>query len=187
MRMILMLLEFRAKNYKSFREELVFSMAPKPIRDLSFSVLRKKIGSKKYKALCSSVLFGANASGKSNALSSVDTFKSIVLRGNIRNSNENKSNASACFLELIPNCFDSGRNPISFRIRFIERGFLFEYGFDADVGGYMDQGYPRRIAFEELIVNEALVFTRFEKIEFGSFKTVAGLLDDDFEENKEIS
>jgi hypothetical protein len=72
--MIIMILEFMAKNCRSFREELVFSMAPKPIRDLS----------------------------------------------------------------------------------------------------------------EELKANEALMFSRDEKVEFGSFKTIAVLLDDGFKKNEQV-
>ena len=46
-----MLLEFKAKNYKSFKEELVFSLVPAPKqKGLDYSILEEKIGRKTYKA-----------------------------------------------------------------------------------------------------------------------------------------
>ena len=92
-----MLLEFRAKNYKSYKDELVFSMLPAPRqKGLDYSVLKQKIGTVTYKALCSAILYGPNASGKTNIIGAMDTFKSIVLRGNIHNGIERDSpNAAA--------------------------------------------------------------------------------------------
>jgi hypothetical protein len=165
---IFMLLEFRATNYRSFREELVFSMKPTKIRDKSYSVLRENSGSKKFSALCSAVIFGPNASGKSNLIGAMENFKSIVLRGHIRNGDGNKQNASACFLELIPNCFDVEHEPISFSITFLDAGTLLAYKFSIDVGGFMESGYPRRIIDEELKVNGKLIFKRGSELEFGS-------------------
>ncbi len=54
-----MLLEFRAKNYKSFRDELVFYLLPAPKQTgLDYSLLNTKIGSDEYKCLCSAVIYG---------------------------------------------------------------------------------------------------------------------------------
>ena len=100
-----MLLEFRASNFKSFKEELVFSLIPAAKqKGLDYSILTKKIGKKTYKAICSSVIYGPNASGKTNVISAMDVFKAIVLRGNINNEEEtNSPNYAAYLLELIPN------------------------------------------------------------------------------------
>ena len=100
-----MLLEFRVTNYKSFKDELIFSLIPAPKqKGLDYSVLSENAGKKNYKGLCSAVIYGPNASGKTNIVGAMDTFKSIILRGNIRNA-EDKSlpNAAATALELIPN------------------------------------------------------------------------------------
>ena len=60
-----MLLEFKAKNYKSFSEEMVFSMTPAPKqKGLDYSVLTETAESKEYKGLCSAIIYGPNASGK---------------------------------------------------------------------------------------------------------------------------
>lgn len=59
-----MLFEFNTKNFKPFKEEMTFSMVPAPKqKGLDYSVLSEKIGSKIYKGLCSSVIYGPNASG----------------------------------------------------------------------------------------------------------------------------
>ncbi|HQQ68332.1 MAG TPA: AAA family ATPase, partial [Candidatus Cloacimonadota bacterium] len=82
-----MLLEFKMKNYKSFKDECVFSMkvAPKQ-KGLDYSILSEKIGRNVHKALSSAVIYGPNASGKTNIIGAMETFKQIVLRGNIRNA-----------------------------------------------------------------------------------------------------
>ncbi|GER67431.1 hypothetical protein BpJC7_25960 [Weizmannia acidilactici] len=79
-----MLLEFKIKNYKSFLDELVFTMVPAPKqKGLDYSILKEKIGLKVYKGLSSAVIYGPNASGKTNLIGAMEVFKAIVLRGNI--------------------------------------------------------------------------------------------------------
>ena len=66
--------------------------------------MKTQTGRKEYKGLCLTVIYSPNASGKTNIIGAMDTFKSIVLRGNIRNdANDNEPNAAAGTLELIPN------------------------------------------------------------------------------------
>ena len=99
-----MLLEFKTKNYKCFKDEAVFSMTPAPKqKGLDYSLLSQTAGKKDYTALCSSVVYGANAAGKSNIVSAVQTFKSIIIHGNINNVPGNFPNAAENTLELIPN------------------------------------------------------------------------------------
>ena len=57
-----MLLEFKAINYKSFREELIFSMIPAPKqKGLDYSILKEKVGKYIYKGLSSAIIYGSNA------------------------------------------------------------------------------------------------------------------------------
>ena len=52
-----MLLEFRAKNYRSFKDEFVFSLIPDTgKKDLEYSILQKNINGKEYILLLSMVL-----------------------------------------------------------------------------------------------------------------------------------
>lgn len=133
-----MLLEFRTSNYKSFKDELVFSLTPAPKqKGLDYSILEETIGKKTYKGLCSAIIYGPNASGKTNIIGAMDTFKSIVLRGNIRNDNDKSDpNAAAGTLELIPNSSSQNNLPVSFAVKFISEERLIEYSFTVDLGAF---------------------------------------------------
>ena len=155
-----MLLEFKTKNYKSFVEEMCFSMTPAPKqKGLDYSILSGKAGSKLYKGLCCAVIYGPNASGKTNLIGAMDTFKAIVLRGNVKNSDVVSPNLAASFLELVPNC-NKQPTPTSFSIRFIDEDLLLEYSLTVDLGSFMVKDYARKIIEEKLSVNEKQVFIR---------------------------
>ena len=80
-----MLLEFKIKNFKSFKEETSFKMIPAPkIKDLEYSLINKKVKGNIIKALPVAVIYGPNASGKTNIISAMDVFRSIILKGNIK-------------------------------------------------------------------------------------------------------
>ena len=157
-----MLYEFRAKNFKSFRDEVIFSMKPAPKqKGLDYSVLKKCVGTKQTKALCSAVIYGANASGKTNLISAMDAFKSIVLAGSIRNGNGPVgSNPAANLLELIPNCNADKREPVSFAIEFYNEGEVFSYSLAINLGYFLERDFDREIQTEELKVNGAVIFKR---------------------------
>ena len=100
-----MLLEFKTKNYKSFAGEMTFSLTPAPKqKGLDYSVMVEHAGSKDYKGLCSAVIYGPNASGKTNVIGAMDTFKAVVMRGSVKNTDAFISpNVASSSLELIPN------------------------------------------------------------------------------------
>lgn len=188
-----MLLEFRTKNYKSFRDELVFSMVPAPKqKGLDYSVLHQKVGRKVQRALCSAVLYGPNASGKTNIIGAMDTFKCIILRGNIRNDDDKSSpNKAAHRLELIPNVSLAAPEPVSFSIRFITDDMVVSYSFAADLGKFLDTTYHRRILQETLSVNDNMIFQRDTALAFGNLRVIQRYLPDTLEANlkgaKELS
>ena len=155
-----MLLEFKTKNYKSFVDEMVFSMTPAPKqKGLDYSVFSMRAGSRSYKGLSTAVIYGPNASGKTNVIGAMDAFRSIVLRGNIRNADVVPPNAAASALELVPNC-NGVKAPTEFSIRFLDAGLVVEYSVRVDLGSFMDTEYPRKILEEKLTVNEKQVFLR---------------------------
>lgn len=182
-----MLLEFRTKNYKSFKDELVFSLMPAPKqKGLDYSILEETLGKKVYKGLSSAVIYGPNASGKTNIIGAMDTFKSIVLRGNIRNDDDkNDPNAAATALELIPNNSNESTDPVSFAIKFIADGMLVEYSFSADLGKFLDIDYKRKVLSETLTINDSLIFSRNDRLEFDALDAIQGLLVNAFEQNAE--
>lgn len=184
-----MLLEFKVKNYKSFKEEAVFSMIPaQKQKGLDYSILNEKIGSSNYKALSSAVIYGPNASGKTNLISAIDTLKTIVLKGNIFNSTARSvSNPAASELELIPNIDNVGAEPVRFAIKFIESNILFEYELEVYLGEFLSNGYERKIKFEQLSVNNNILFTREERIKFGELKKTKKYLNKTFLDNIDVA
>ena len=157
-----MLLEFKMKNYKSFKDECVFSMkvAPKQ-KGLDYSILTEKIGKNIYKGLSTAVIYGPNASGKTNIIGAMETFRQIVLRGNIRNGEVKDSpNAASSALELIPNNSLDSAEPVDFSITFVDQGLLFEYAISLDLGRFLEREHKRSVLEERLRINDTTVFTR---------------------------
>lgn len=163
-----MLLDFRFGNYKSFCDTSSFSMlaAPKQ-KGLDYSLCnvsyKSAVTSKKLslKGLCSSVIYGPNAAGKTNVVGAMDAFRSIILRGNIKNNNESNSpNHASSLLELIPNNRLTQSKPVEFSIDFFEYGLRIQYRIVIDLGYFLDSEYERKIIIEELIINDSQVFIR---------------------------
>lgn len=182
-----MLLQFKTENFKSFLDEMNFSMTPAPKqKDLEYSILEHKIGNKTYKGLCSAIIYGPNASGKTNVISAMDVFKEIILKGNIRNSDELRSpNISEGKLELIPNNLNKCPKPTKFYIRFVEGDLLVEYELNIDLGLFLDRNYQRKIKFESLRINDKTIYERTDKIEFFNLKSIEKYLINEFRENEE--
>ena len=180
-----MLLEFKTKNYKSFVEETKFSMlaAPKQ-KGLDYSLCEEKIKGKKIKGLCSSVIYGPNAAGKTNIIGAMDVFRAIVLRGNIRNSEEKISpNPASTTLELIPNNSFTTPQPVEFSVDFFENGFRIEYSISVDLGTFLDSKYQRKILSEELLINGDMIFCRTEDLSLGNLKIIKNYLYDSIKHN----
>lgn len=182
-----MLLQFKTENFKSFLDEMNFSMTPAPKqKDLEYSILEHKIGNKTYKGLCSAIIYGPNASGKTNIISAMDVFKEIVLKGNIRNSDELRSpNISEGKLELIPNNLNRYPKPTKFYIRFVEGELLVEYELKIDLGLFLDRNYQRKIEFESLRINDKTIYERTDQIEFFNLKSIEKYLITEFRENED--
>lgn len=162
-----------------------FSMIPAPKqKGLDYSVQKEKIGDKEIKGLCSAVIYGPNASGKTNIIGAMDIFKTIVLRGNIKNeSNKNYPNIAANTLELIPNkdLFDD--QPVYFSIKFIANHFLIEYSIEAYLGHFLEADAKRKILSEALLVNNENVYTRKNGLSFGNLFLIKDFLSESFSDN----
>lgn len=156
-----MLVNFSVKNYKSYKDEANFTMRKAPrIRDLSYSLLKEKIKSKIFEVLSSSVLYGPNASGKSNILDAMNTLKHIILRGSIKNAPPIAGTPNAqSNLELIPFIFGA-ENPINFKIEFIYNNFHYLYELSINVGEFLSSSQFREIEYEKLDINFVNIFER---------------------------
>ena len=167
-----MLLEFKTSNFKSFVDDTVFSMtaAPKQ-KGLDYSLCEEKIKSTKIKGLCSSVIYGPNASGKTNIIGAMDVFRTIVLRGNIRNPEERTSpNPAADSLELIPNIKLDIAKPVEFSVCFTENNFKINYSVKIDIGTFLNKKAQRKITSEILEINNNMVFCRESDLYIGNLK-----------------
>ena len=187
-----MLLEFKTSNYKSFKDELVFSLVPAPKqKGLDYSILQEKIGKKIYKGLCSAIIYGHNAAGKTNVIEAMDTFKSIVLRGHVRNVDEGSvPNKAAVFLELIPYSFAETGKPVSFSIKFTTKDnmgnyLMIEYSFVVDLGNFWDDKYDRKILEEKLSIDESLIFSRSDQLTVGKLEGIRDFMVNGFDQNVE--
>ena len=81
-----MFLELNLGNFKSFRNYSALSMVPSSTaKNSNYRALKRRVKGigKTQEALCSTVLYGPNASGKSNVIAEAEFLRSIVLRGNI--------------------------------------------------------------------------------------------------------
>ena len=186
-----MLLEFKTKNYKSFVEESCFSMvaAPKQ-KGLDYSLMKTKVKGKEIRGLSSSVIYGPNAAGKTNIIGAMDVLRAIILRGNIRNSEEKSSpNPAAAALELIPNNNAIEGKPVCFSVEFYEEDagdkFRILYELGIDLGGFLDEEYPRKIVSENLFVNGEPIFQRADDLYIGNMKAIKEYLSDVTEQNVE--
>lgn len=146
--------------------------APKQ-KGLDYSLSEYKIKRRTIKGLSSSVIYGPNATGKTNVIGAMDTFHSIVLRSNIRNAEEKGSpNPASESLKLIPNNMLRTATPVSFGITFIEDELLIQYDVVMELGKFLDDTYNRNILSEKLTVNESVIFERGKTLEVQNLNVI---------------
>lgn len=154
-----MLLEFSVENFKSFSEGFTFLMTPaQKQKGLDFSV--KKINSKT-RALCSSVIYGPNAVGKTSVIAALDFLKKIVVRGNLRRKFDAEiPDPLIDRMELIPNDQNGKPVPVKFAVKFSKDDRIFSYALVLDLGSFMSEKGIRKIKREYLSINDSLIFDR---------------------------
>lgn len=178
-----MLLEFKMKNFKSFKEEMDFKMIPAPIKDLEYSLITKKIKGKEVKALSSAAIYGPNSAGKTNIIGGMEVFRSIILSGNIKNKEDNTtSNIAVNKLELIPNIKSKDSEPVIFYIKFLVDKMIIELQLILNLESFLVNKNNRKILEEELKINSKLIYKRTNKIEFGKFDEIKQYLIENFDE-----
>ncbi|MBQ6854271.1 MAG: ATP-binding protein [Alphaproteobacteria bacterium] len=115
-----MLVEFKFSNFRSFKEEVIFSMEPTTSNKKNINTIQTNL--KKIPELYrSSGIFGANASGKSNTLKAFAFFKYLI-----------KNSAKFLLEDKIPQeqyalSSKTEHQPMCFSIKFITNETLFEY------------------------------------------------------------
>ena len=119
-----MLIQFAVSNYKSIKDEVIFSALAGAGKEHEESLL--SFG--KERILPSLSVYGANAAGKSNLFSAITAALIIIRTSNQRQINEQ-------IPMLIPFLFDEEciKKPTTFSFIFVANGKKYEYGFSADI------------------------------------------------------
>lgn len=115
-----MLLQFSVENYKSFKNLTVLSLEASDDAQLPMNYIT--VGEEKY--LNAAVIFGANASGKTNIFSAFTAAIMLIRKSNIRQVSEP-------LLEIVPYKFDreSLNKPTFFEFVFCVENKKYVYGF----------------------------------------------------------
>jgi hypothetical protein len=134
-----MLIDYRFSNFRSFKEMTSLSMIAGRQTTLNDNLIREY----DLRVVPSAVIYGANASGKSNIIMSLAVMKDIVLSGSLEANIPNLKN-----LELYPFAYQESEKPMSFEIDFIYGGKRLEFGFEVEVSTFKKE--TRRIVSEFL-------------------------------------
>src|SRR5574341_314784 len=121
-----MIIEFSVTNFRSIKEKQVLSLAAAKGGELDESNTFPSDISRLPKLLRSAVMYGANASGKSNTILALNLMQFLVLQS-FSAIQEGQPVPVAPFL------FDteSANSPSEFEIAFISEGTRYQYGFSA--------------------------------------------------------
>ena len=124
-----MLIEFNIENFLSFKDYTTFSMvASKSFKEHKESHIIK--ADRSLNLLKSSIIYGNNASGKSNLLEAMGFMKQIVLnsfRDALMDNNERKFPLEKFALNT-----QTEKDTSFFEISFIQNGIKYRYGFEID-------------------------------------------------------
>jgi AAA15 family ATPase/GTPase len=133
-----MLIEFRVKNYRSFRDEQVLSLVATSDKSLNENCISEG----QLKLLRAAAIYGANASGKSNLIKAAGTMRRLVL-----NSAGYEPGRK---LGITPFLLDTKSRiaPSTFEVTFYEEGVRYQYGFSATSERIEEEwlvAYPRGV------------------------------------------
>ena len=137
-----MIITFSVSNFRSIREEQTLDFSAGPSNLKSHNIIN--IDDKKIRLLRSIVLYGANASGKTNLIRAFFSFQRFIL-----NSTDLKKGDPIPEAYYDPFLLDSNskREPSSFKVEFIgndNKKYTYETKFDKE-----------KVVYEKLVVYES--------------------------------
>jgi AAA15 family ATPase/GTPase len=141
-----MLVEFRVGNYLSFKEVVTFSMVAASIKEHKDTHVFE---AKNFRLLTSAVIYGANASGKSNLFKALSFMVDLVVKSAKESQAEEEIGVDRFRLST-----ETDGKPSFFEITFIHEDVRYRYGFEVD---------RERVHSEWLFyskVRETMLFTR---------------------------
>ncbi len=119
----IMLIEFKVKNFRSFKDEQTFSMVASPDSSLSDNYLANP-AFPRFNILKSAVIYGANASGKTNLIKAL-----AFVEGFVCNSHRKKIGSK---IEVEPFLLEDAGAEVSFELTFVHQNVRYRYGFVVD-------------------------------------------------------
>lgn len=136
-----MLIEFRVKNFRSLRDEQVLSLVASRDKTLRDANTLSTGMSAVPGLLRSAVVYGANASGKSNLIKALQYMRGVVLESATVIQPGQTYAVQPFRLDA-----DSAKHPTGFELTFILDGVRYQYGFAMS---------SQRIVSEHLLVYKA--------------------------------
>lgn len=156
-----MIIEFTVGNFLSFKEKKTFSMEATAITEHEGNVFEAA----GHKLLKGAVVYGANASGKSNLVKALDTFERTILNSKKLNSTDP--------IQVTPYLLNTETRdqPCFFELVFLYEGTYFRYGFEVT-----QKEVVREWFFEKPKGSEKAIFLRDgDIIEFSKKVKAIGL------------
>lgn len=121
-----MILEIRLQNFYSINEEVVLNLQAGNINNKNAQRLKANIfEDADYRILKTAVIYGANASGKSNVIKAIRICARLILDSHQFNQGTQFS--------LKPFKFNEKEQLSTFFIRFVNEGIIYEYAFSVDL------------------------------------------------------
>lgn len=150
-----MLIMYRVNNYMSFKNDAILDLRKTSFREHKAHII--KINN--FELLKSVAIYGANASGKSNFISSIATFKDITNRQFYHEKETEDDDEISSRFKIKSFLFTNKINDaVEFEIIFLNKS-LYQYGISIESGP---------IKSEWLMIDNEMVFERFKKeIEYG--------------------
>lgn len=126
-----MLLEFRVKNFRSFKDEQTFSMVASSTESLLPENVLKQEG---YESVKTAAIYGANASGKSNLLKAVDYFVQLIKKSTSPQPGE-KMSFTPFLMDTV-----SQNESTEFEINFYFNKIRYQYSFAVTAQRITEEG-----------------------------------------------
>lgn len=135
-----MLIDFSVENYRSIADKQTLSMVASKLRSDAEGQAAVECVGFKHELLTSAVIYGANASGKSNILRALNEFRCLVGSSAVDEHAGNEPHLLDPKLATAPTRFEAS---------FILDGTRYQYGFSIDAERVHEEwllAYPRRTA-----------------------------------------
>lgn len=153
----ILLLRFAVENHRSIRERQELSFAASALKGRADGLLSCD-AVKSHAVVPAAVIYGANASGKTNLVDAVGTMRNLVLWSHIKGTP--RGGVSRHKFRLDPDCVE---RPSCFEVDFTLEGVRYHYGFEAT-----DRAFTSEWLYESPRAHSRKLFERQEQnFQFG--------------------